>query len=358
MEKRGELTSSQIGMIILAIAGFIVVLLFLFFILDLKEMSELEICKLSILTRGTAPEITKRLAPLKCTTQKICLTMENKDCPQFLGYENVKKVKLPSGTLADGKPKASQKIEEISANAMYDCWNIMGQGKIDIFGGEEGNHLSDLVIEKAKSISVVNNVEAKCVICSRVAIAPDLYEEKNKEILKQVDVNTYLKEKQVPGSSLTYLQTFTDRQVSSYPSQFSTNFSKQGEGKTTDEIAFVFSQILVDGREPLEQAFEKGAGTGIAIGSGLLLTPLGKVVGLVGAKITIPAAIVATLTSGGLAYVEAGNNQELAVEYCGPFESVEQARYGCSVVTPAAFSSKEDLDKIENLCKGGIEGNL
>ena len=63
MKKRGELTSTQIGMLVIAIMGFLVVL---FFILgfDFGGVSEREVCHLSVLTRGTSPEAAQMYIPL------------------------------------------------------------------------------------------------------------------------------------------------------------------------------------------------------------------------------------------------------------------------------------------------------
>ena len=74
MKKRGAVTPDEIVLTILAIVGFVIVMLVLLTVFDLEETSEDEICKLSVLTRATVPAEAPQLVPLKCTTKKTCLT--------------------------------------------------------------------------------------------------------------------------------------------------------------------------------------------------------------------------------------------------------------------------------------------
>ena len=71
MQKRGELTSSEIITLLLTIVGFIAILIFIMVALDLRKQTEDEICKLSVLTRATAPDVAQRFTPLKCKTKKL-----------------------------------------------------------------------------------------------------------------------------------------------------------------------------------------------------------------------------------------------------------------------------------------------
>ncbi len=223
----------------------------------------------------------------------------------------------------------------------------MGEGKLDLFGGRDGDPASNFLASKFS----VNEIKPKCVICSRVALSEDL--KKRKDILGRVDVNRYMAENGPEDSELTYLNTFTDEQIGNYPINFTDNLTKS-TGKTTDQMAFIFMQILAE-KAPVDEAVRTGVGTGVAIGGGLLLTPAGKVVGLVGAKVAIVGTLVAMAISGGLSYYQASVNQGLAVTTCGKFGSAKQDRYGCSIFTPIDYN---DIGKINELCNGGIEGNL
>ena len=88
--KKGDLTSFQIINIVLAIAGFVVVLIFLSILFSDRGETDREVCRLSILTRATAPDILQANVPLKCKTEKICITTKlfGGECNQFLGEEN------------------------------------------------------------------------------------------------------------------------------------------------------------------------------------------------------------------------------------------------------------------------------
>lgn len=176
MNKNGDVTSTQVIFLLIAVISFGIGLMALSLV-DFGGSTERDICKLSVLTRATSPDIAQSVIPLKCRTEKICLTDKLfGGCEeQFAGEENVVRVRL-SGT--DSQKKL--KIEEISANAMYDCWNMMGQGKLDLFG-------------KAAESFGWDVTQPTCVICSRVAVDKDV----NPEILNSVDINTYMRAHQV-----------------------------------------------------------------------------------------------------------------------------------------------------------------
>lgn len=338
MQKRGEITSSKIVGILLIVAGFIVVVFFLVSILNLGGQTEDEVCRTSILTRATAPEATQRYLPLKCTTKKICLTTSNGICSQFIGEKNVETIKISS------KPeKGAKQINEIFANQMFDTFSITGRGNLDISSGATKD-ISNIITDYLS----VSEKKPICYIHSRVALAPDL--QANSNILREVDPTEYMRTEQVPGSSLTYLQTFTDRQINAYPSDFENNLLTDNP-TTTPEIAFMFTQVLVEDETPWNEALKKGMGTGITIG-GTLLSPAGRVTGIIGAPITIVGSILAIGISGGLAYSQASENQAFAATYCGSLTGAK-SRQGCSVVMPIDYSN---VTKINELCFK-IEGN-
>jgi len=336
-QKKGELTSATLIPLIILVVGFIVLLFFLVTILDLGFQSKQEVCKLSVLTRASLPESGQSLAPLKCETQKFCLNTGGDECPQFAGFSDVESIRLPSKTEA-----AARKIEEISALAMYDCWNMMGQGKLDLFSGSDNTFINNVIVKQFST----PEIKPTCVICSRVALAPDLVN--SHSILNNVNINRYMSENLVPGSQLTYLQTFTDRHISSYPANFTEQLGDNTNRQSTDQIAFIFMQILAD-ENALEAAKADGVSTGIAIFGGLFYSPFGRVTKA--APVVLGVKTIATVLgagiAGGLSYLQAIDNQGLAAIHCGPFTSGSQDRQGCSVVTPIDYNNKE---KINSLC--------
>jgi hypothetical protein len=341
MRKRGELTSTQIILTILAIAAFVIVLIFVLSILNIQEQSQDEICKLSVLTRATVPDETQQLAPLNCHTKKTCLTLGDNDCPQFTGEKNVKYVKVSS----------ARQIEHEAAEAMLNCWSLMGQGKLNLFNGRKGK---EFITNFAINYFDVKEIHPMCVICSRVAISKDL-ENNGKNILKDVDINEYIRKTSVQPGGDTYLQTFTDKQINAYPSDFKSNLNEAQDKTHTKEMAFIFSQFIVNTGTPWENFINKGTNTGVALGGGALLTPAGKVASLtIGAVPTAIGVFLGALISGSLAYIEADTNQGLAALYCGDLTgSKAAAKQGCSIISPVDYS---DINKINELCNGGIEG--
>ncbi len=350
MEKKGELTSSEIVSTALAIGVFIVVLIFLFVILDLRRQSDRDICELSVITRATSPEATQKYFPLKCTTNKICLTFKE-DCEQFIGEENVENIKLSS---SEAKVEASaRKIEKIAADEMFFCWDMTGQGKLDLFG----NSISFNVFENLENFLNLQEKGASCIICSRIAISEEFKSSpEGKRILEKVDVNRYLQKEQVPGSSLTYLQTFTDRQLNALPGEVIDEFGRSENIKNgTDHIAILFSQIKSDG--DIGDEFKSGAlaGTVFVFGSTYAVGATGKVIKAAAKNpLGAVAALIAVVGTAGLKAYGAKKSQDISAAYCGKFTSTEQNRYGCSIVTQADFNNEKALN---SLCTK-IEGNL
>lgn len=314
-----------------------------------KHGSPDEVCRLSILERATIPSATQNLVPLKCYTNKICLSLGDDCTEQFLGEKDVEKIELP----ANKPEEAAKKIEEISANAQYDCWSITGKGRLDLSSGVSES-LTDLITPDF----LRGKVKPACMICSRIAISPDL--KNNKNILEQVDIANYLKNEKVPSSSLTYLQTFTDKQIKAYPPDF-TNKLNEGSPKTTDHMAYVFAQIWATETGPaMDEAIKAGTNSGIAIGTATLGTAI--ILAPIGGLALLPAGAVTTLvsavTSGGLAYYRTGKNFDIVSTYCGQLtttnKDAKNGVYGCSFVMPVDYNDKALLNK---LCAGGILGN-
>jgi hypothetical protein len=340
MQKRGELTSTQIITLVIAIIGFVVVLIVVLS-LNLKGQSEEEVCRISILERATLPVAGQASVPLKCTTKKICLSINGEECSQLIGESNVQNIRV-----SNKATEAARQIEQTTAQAMYDCWSMSGKGRYSLFQGSDSNMFTNLVAGQFS----VNEAKAKCIFCSRIALSSQL--QSKTDIIKDVNVNRYLKETPVPGSSLTYLQFFTDRQINSYPGNFSAEFSSSSE-KNTTQVAIVFSQMITSDTAPIDEAVRAGTNTGIAIG-GALLTPAGRVLKVIGAKETVALSVVAMLATGTVAYFQTSQNQALTATYCGKFAS-QNGLTGCSVVSPMDYN---DVATINELCKAGIEGTI
>jgi len=406
MNKKGDLTSTQIITLVIAIIGFGIVLIALFLV-NLGDYTAEETCHLSVLTRATAPSALQGAVPLKCVAKKICLgNSASSGCEaQFAGEQNVEYVKL-KGT----KDEMRRQIEEVSANAMYDCWKMMGEGKLDIFGS----------YAKEAGITAIGTT---CVICSRVAvdngvnktILTEFERDSNGSIVNDsngnpktiggVDINNYMATHQVPGSSLTYLQTFTDRGVSSYASVSggfnAEDYNKKIEQGVADSGSWVtdiltkvkvLSNPMADDSARVDDLQEKGALSGnsnnqmafvfmqiksetigdvlanqVVYGStaaaGVSMTPAGKVFGVGKAIIGyLPyGKAIMTIGAGGAAVTAIGygaynayQGQLTAARHCGELETNDAAATkGCSMVQGLNYTFRD----INALC-ASIQGEL
>ncbi len=334
--KRGEATMTfYIVSTLLIVIGFVIGVLLLSR-LEFNEFSGDEACRVSVLTRATAPEAIARYAPLKCTTHKICFTKKlfGGKCEQFAGEEGVKTVRL----WGMSSESAAEKIEEIAAKEMFTCWSMMGQGKLDLFAEPA---TADIFKEAGKALNI-QQAKSSCVICGRLALDEEL--KKDVEILDKVNINEYMASTPVPGSSLTYLQALTDQGVRSFPQEFKIGLGADGKKKSTDQMGIVFMQIRTD--ESPEDAFQKGfiGGTGFVLGGGYALGGLGKLVSLPGILFTVGTGAIA----GGVAAFGAQRDQTISAGYCGQFTSVEQSRLGCSITTVLDYNN---IEEINNFCK-------
>jgi hypothetical protein len=402
MNKRG-ITEREIIITILAIIGFAIIIIALILI-NLGGESTEDMCKLSVLTRATSPNIAQAAIPLKCATKKICLTAKaSAGCEDnFAGEKNVEYVKLTGDVYAQ-----ALKIEEVSANAMYDCWSMMGEGKLDLF-------------TNAPAQFGLNPAKTTCVICSRVAVDTGV----NTDVLNQVNINDYIKMRQVPGSSLTYLQAFTDKGVASYakvennPLQQATEESNPqkarediaeyndafsivswtdkakgvvaswglgiewesdakkyetklmttqatgynvnaekiptASGKTVvvnREMAFVFMQIKAP--DPEDVVTNLGL-AGATLGTAAFMSPAGKAVsGLIFSPAGLVVAVAGGVAIAGYGAYNAEQGQLAAAGYCGEFSTGSKAKNGCSMVQGINYNFKD----INILCNS-IEGDL
>ena len=360
--KDGDVVLEHLVALILAIVGFVVVLILLFS-LEFESFQEDEICKLSVLSRATSPTSAQGLIPLKCTTNKICITDSVfGKCEQFIGEKNVKTIRL-TGSL-ESKAK---KIEEANVEAMYNCWQMMGEGKLDLFSGvKTGGVLKNLV--------GLGNLEAKessCVVCSRVAIDKDFIYKKDKdgkfiesvdgvtddfeEVAELVDFNNYLLENTPKGEEKSYWEIMTDSQLRAFPKEFEEEINL-GDRKNLniedviDQRALMFMQIKTE-KTPWEKFAESslkflaGSGTGVASLGGIGVLTKGPVIALVG---------LGSVGTGGIAAFQSYKGRQLSAGYCGEFISeTSKAAQGCSLVLPLNF---EDINQVNNYCSR-IEGN-
>jgi hypothetical protein len=195
--KLGEVSWATISIILLVVS--IAVLVLIFIQLNSSVSSEREACATSALLRGTVPEVggltPKDYIDLNCKTRKVCISYSSKgNCSDFKGskFETVK----ISGI--DRTAKENQ-IRQALAREMADCWNMMGEGNLEVFSREFTS----------------SSYSAATVICSRIAfdsniVGPtDLTGPSDPKYIPSISgMNNYLLTHKVPGKNISYWDYF------------------------------------------------------------------------------------------------------------------------------------------------------
>jgi hypothetical protein len=352
--KKGEISSEQIVITVIAILGFVIVLLFW---ASVKfSYTQDEICKFSVLSRATTPvDAAKGVVPLKCSTKKICITDGNGKCESyFSGETNVEYVNINS----NDREAAAQVIAKTNAEQLYGCWDTMGQGKLEIF--------PQSVLQKIGFTGMADN---GCVVCARIAIDDKI---NNKEpILNSVDVSSYMRDNQIPGKALTYLQAMTDRGVNSFPSttqeKINTNELPSKSNlidldASTTQKAIIFSQRVTP-TDPWTAVGNFWRTTSAVAGGAFLFAPTrglltGAIKGgtsLVGGWVAAGVAAVGAITITTVSAVNAYNIQMASVGYCGNLTGGDEksAKIGCSITSSVPYT----YSNVNKLCTY-IDGDL
>jgi len=141
--KKAELTTKQLVMIIILIVSFIIVL-FLLFRLNLGETTNKEICHNSVVLKGKSP----LGGPLDCRTNYLCIS-GGEDCGEIPTTSTIE--------VDPSKEETKNEIMKAIADEMTDCWWMFGEGKIDY-------------------VSVGAFTKVACSICSIVEFDETLHE--------------------------------------------------------------------------------------------------------------------------------------------------------------------------------------
>jgi hypothetical protein len=197
INKRGEMTTALIVTLIVLIASFITILVFLF-VLNPTETSDDSVCHNAVLTRS-AGVLPKETIPLNCKTDYICLSKDG-SCEKMT---NPKIIKVKT------KEEVYKSLAEEGAN----CWWMFGEGKADYIGDKFS---SDLYC------SICSQVAFDDSLSSLFAINPSLISRANLGIpqnasnflIKREDFYEYLASTNISGKGITYLDYFLGLQTS------------------------------------------------------------------------------------------------------------------------------------------------
>jgi len=168
--RKGELTTTQIVTMIILIVSFVIVL-FIFFRLNLGEITDKEICHNSVVTRGSSILPTGSV-PLKCQRTYLCLT--NDGSCEVLTKPVIEKA------------KTKDEIYGVLAEELATCWWMFGEGKINYVGSDLKENLY-------------------CSICTQVAFDDSVNEVLTDGTLDKEGLYIYMQDNQVIGKDETYL---------------------------------------------------------------------------------------------------------------------------------------------------------
>ena len=184
--KNGEISSTMLISVVLVIIGLLLIG-FLIYQIGFRNNVDREACHESVIFRGTLPSIAEEAVPLKCKTEKICLTASSfgGKCAEFGDSKQVNTIKVK--TLDD--------VQKALAENMVSCWSMMGEGKVSIF--------SQFI---AKNYGF-GQIYPSCVVCSRVAFDKESLI-KAKIDLSKMDLGEYMRTHAVPERDISYLDYF------------------------------------------------------------------------------------------------------------------------------------------------------
>lgn len=288
--KKGEMTSTQLITLIIIIVSFAIILL-VWYSFSWNPQIDKEVCHTSIVLRSSANNAifeTSKVIPLKCKTEKICLTC-GEDCEQFKADTKVK--------VSSDSEKAKEEILDTIANAMYDCNSMLGEGKLDFMPHKTWS-------------------ENYCLICSRFA----LDEKAKKEVdgIGYGELYKYLGEKKTPNgkSYLEYLypgwKNWEDSKM------LFENMKEESDNEEFRRLSFEEWNINLNsydnGYSIVAQMRPTGTwskwlkiggvlGGGIVAVVGIALIPVSGPIGAAIAAVGTKVAVGSALVTGGVLYV-------------------------------------------------------
>jgi len=348
MRKKGEgLAMGTLITIIIAILGFLVLLgFFVYYQLNWSGRINEEVCHQSVIYRATAPTVggINQYIPLKCQTQKFCITtgLIGGECEEFKNTEGVARVKVSSGV--DGK----RQIEKFMTQEMIDCWSMMGEGKVEVFG----DWLADYAIK---------GIGSSCVVCSRIAFDKTSLDEA-KVPYKEINVLTYMRTHKVPGKEYTYFDylssqngkmSFNNLQQEAFPVVPIEEVYKDGKFVIPEQTDFRQATLPTSKDQEINELGIMFMQVSSPSGTDVLKNYLQAMeLNAVGSFILAPRLTVLALKSPvtwivlGVFAVYVGttvvSNQAFAVGHCADLETKDGAKRGCSAVRIVDYG-QEDL---------------
>ncbi|MBS3073011.1 hypothetical protein J4477_04215 [Candidatus Pacearchaeota archaeon] len=361
MEKRGFLAAEWIVAIVLILVG-LGILIFAATNLFTKTDIDKNTCHFSVISRGSTPSLAQGYVPLRCKTEKICITGElfGGGCDEFEGEKGVTKIRV-----SDSSVQGLEQVQKIYAQSILECWEMMGEGKVSLFSQAAAENFG------------VGVVYPSCVVCSRIAIDKDSL---NNVPFENMNLNEYMMIHLVPKTEKTYFDYMLGEEYSASYSvadnllnlpDFDITEDKDGNiediTKIDKNVSLVDPSIISTSREDnlketaiiFSQISSPSHGgvlsnsAGVVAGLGVtgtfafgpkFLSSAGKAV------FSVPGAVIAAI----LGIYQQGSvtlSRGVSAGYCGDIEISSDARSGCSAVRTINY----DLESISEYCRV-IEG--
>ena len=172
MNKKGELSSSQLVTIIILIVSFAVILIF-FYMFNFKGEVSKESCRNSVVLRGTA--MSKSVVQLQCETKDVCFSKTGNCDSAKKGTEIIRVVDKPA------------LLNELGT-LMYDCWWQFGEGKIDY------------------RAAGIGSTESYCAVCNTIKFDSSIKGNSEMNSISLADLYGSLQNRKVPNRDESYLQ--------------------------------------------------------------------------------------------------------------------------------------------------------
>ena len=173
MNRKGEITTQQIVLLIILLVSFVVILFLLFRLSPGKETAA-EVCHNSVIMKGT-PGVPADSTVLKCSREYLCLSYDG-SCDKMTKPQ-IEKV------------KTKEEIFSVLATEMVNCWWMFGEGKVDYIG---------------KDFFLRDNY---CSVCSQIAFDDSLNKIQglNNELSKD-ELYDYLATTKMPDKEINYAE--------------------------------------------------------------------------------------------------------------------------------------------------------
>jgi hypothetical protein len=351
MNKKGvELTLSTVVTIVLLVAAFLI-LLFIYNQFSFSGTVNNEVCHQSVIFRATLPATAgvQNYVPLKCQTQKICITsglFAGRCADSFQDTKGVTIVKV----------KSLENVEKTVAQSILECWTMMGEGKLTIFQ------------QWMATTSGIGGIHSSCVVCDRIAFDKESLKKAGIDLTK-MNVVDYMKTRAVPDEAISYAQRIIGNNglYSLNGKSTISNKAVDSNGNTVDmdvdlvpvsnvpvpedsyykDMGILFMQIVAppNGGQVFVNTLQQ---VGLAVGASFALAPgttieVSKALGKLCTSNIYAGIICGVIVLAGIGYQQGqvAHSREVASGLCGDVKIGSESRNGCSVVRAVEYNETD-----------------